>query len=219
MIKFNNKVAVFLMIAGFLSIAPNLVFQAQGGTHSGAIRSTITGGGYTYMEIEEGGNKFWIAAPQISVKVGQHVKFSEQLWMHNFKSKALNRVFDKILFVDRVRISSSASDTAPPSSAPVKAEGRYTVEELFSRKNELNGKVVEVRGKVVKVSENIMGMSWIHIQDGTGSKGSNDIVFRSKTEKAPVGSTVTAKGTLAADKDFGMGYFYPAIVENSTFSK
>lgn len=105
-----------------------------------------------------------------------------------------------------------------PKSAP-EAAGTYTVAEIYSKKAELKGRLVKVRGNVVKVSANIMGKTWVHIQDGTGAEGSNKVVFRCQNESPAVGSVVTAQGTLEIDKDFGYGYFYPVIVEDSTFSK
>lgn len=115
-------------------------------------------------------------------------------------------------------ITVSSAVAASPDSAP-EAAGTYTVAEIYSRKSELKGRLVKVRGNVVKVSANIMGKMWVHIQDGTGLEGGNKIVFRSQKESPAVGSVVTAQGRLETDKDFGAGYFYPVIVEDSTFSK
>lgn len=97
-------------------------------------------------------------------------------------------------------------------------EGELHVADIFAKKNELKGKVITLHGNVVKVSDGIMGKSWIHIQDGSGGNETNDIVFTSATQTAKVGDHVTAKGTVAVDKDFGSGYFYPVIVEEATFS-
>lgn len=108
--------------------------------------------------------------------------------------------------------------SAQKQAAPQAAKGSYTVADLFAKKQELNGKIVTIKGNVVKVSDGIMGKSWIHIQDGTGGKETNDIVFTSSTQTATVGDHVTAKGTVAIDKDFGYGYFYSVIVEDATFS-
>lgn len=105
-----------------------------------------------------------------------------------------------------------------PGSEPGTAR-TYTVAEIYSKKSELKGSLVKVHGNVVKVSQNIMGRNWVHIQDGTGSEGSNKVVFRSLNEVPAVGSVVDAQGTLEIDKDFGFGYFYSVIVEDSTFSK
>ncbi|MDD2951352.1 MAG: hypothetical protein PHU29_11250 [Sulfuricurvum sp.] len=131
---------------------------------------------------------------------------------------------DKIEEANQVPVKSpstaQAQESVQPSlnmSAP-HTDGSLSVADLYSKKGELNGKVVTITGNVVKVSDGIMGKSWIHIQDGTGSKETNDIVFTSATQTAQVGDHVTAKGTLHIDKDFGYGYFYPVIVEEATFS-
>lgn len=239
-----SKIILFLMAALFLGTT----YQAIGapskqGMHSGVVLTTIHSGGYIYLEVEEDGDKFWVAAPNADIKVGAQVNFADETWMQDFTSKTLNRTFDKILFVSNLTSSNSGvssspqqpsnennapgsygipkSKTAEPpiSGSIAKAEGGYTVEELFSRKEELKGKVVKVRGKVVKVSRFIMGKNWVHIKDGTGMKDTSDITFTSETETAEVGSIVTAEGTLAVEKNFGGGYLYSVIVENATFSK
>ncbi|OGQ55589.1 MAG: hypothetical protein A2W66_01280 [Deltaproteobacteria bacterium RIFCSPLOWO2_02_56_12] len=96
----------------------------------------------------------------------------------------------------------------------------YTVAELYQKSATLDKKEVVVRGLVVKVSAEIMGKNWIHLQDGSGdpSKGTNDIVVTSQ-ELPAVGDTVTARGALSKDKDFGYGYNYPVIVEQASIKK
>ncbi|MDD5156652.1 hypothetical protein [Sulfurimonas sp.] len=98
------------------------------------------------------------------------------------------------------------------------ASGGLTIADLYAKKSELSGKVISIHGNVVKVSEAIMGKNWIHIQDGSGTKETSDIVFTSDTQSAKVGDHITAKGKVAIDKDFGYGYFYSVIVEEATFS-
>ena len=68
--------------------------------------------------------------------------------------------------------------------------------------------------KVVKSLSGIMGTNWLHIQDGTGEPGANDLTVTSDTV-APVGATVLVEGVLVLDKDFGSGYRYAVIVENA----
>ena len=100
------------------------------------------------------------------------------------------------------------------------AAGGVTVADLWSRRSALAGKTVVVRGKVVKFLGNIMGLNWVHLQDGTGAAGdgTNDITVTTSGEAHP-GDIVTATGTLAIDKDFGAGYRYGAIVESATLAK
>lgn len=116
---------------------------------------------------------------------------------------------------------SAKADISMPEqvAADAKAVGSFKVADLFAKREELSGKIVEVKGNVVKVSENIMGRSWVHIQDGSGAEGTNDIIFTTTGAFPQVGSIATAKGKVAAAKDFGYGYFYPVIVEGAVFSK
>lgn len=93
-----------------------------------------------------------------------------------------------------------------------KPEGGMTVAELYAGKAELAGQAVTVRGKVVKVNAGIMGRNWIHVRDGSGAEGTNNLAVT--TDQLPtVGDVVLLTGTLEADKDFGMGYTYELIIE------
>ena len=71
-----------------------------------------------------------------------------------------------------------------------------------------------IRGKVVKYNAEIMGRNWLHIQDGTGAIGGNDLLITS-SDKAKVGDTVLIVGTVAINKDFGAGYKYRVLVEDA----
>ena len=95
-----------------------------------------------------------------------------------------------------------------------KPKGGKTVAELYAEKSSLSGKEVTVRGKVVKFSANIMGKNWIHLQDGTGAEGSNDLTITTGSS-AKVGDTVVASGVFAVNKDLGYGYKYDIIVEDA----
>lgn len=220
-----------LMLAGWMAVAA-LFFNsspalAVGPTvHTATVLETMNSGGYTYLKVDEDGKVFWAAAPAAQVKVGDQVNFTEQMKKVNFTSPSLNRTFDELMFVSGLGGGSAArgapassSTTAAVSEPIAKVEGGYTVEEIFAQKEALKGKPIKVRGKVVKVSKNIMGLNWIHIQDGTGAEGADRLIFRSKTGVVDVGSVVTAEGTLDTDKDFGYGYKYSVLVENATFAE
>lgn len=70
----------------------------------GVVVSTLDTAGYTYMELENGGKRFWIAAPTTKVKVGDHIRFVENMRMHNFTSKTLNRTFNQLIFVTSTQV-------------------------------------------------------------------------------------------------------------------
>ena len=97
-----------------------------------------------------------------------------------------------------------------------KAEGGKTIQEIFDEKAALAGSKVTVRGKAVKVNAGIMGKNWVHVRDGSGANGDNDLTVTTTSPSLPdVGDTVLVTGTLALDQDFGMGYQYAVIVQDA----
>ena len=123
-------------------------------------------------------------------------------------------------------MAAGAEATAPhptpaPAGAPVdvsgvaRAEGGKTVAEVFAEKDSLAGKPVTLRGKVVKSNIGIMGKNWIHVRDGSGTDGSNDLTVTTVTAQPNVGDTVVITGPVSLNKDFGMGYQYDVIVEDA----
>jgi hypothetical protein len=96
-----------------------------------------------------------------------------------------------------------------------KAEGGKTVAEVFAEKDALGGQKVTVRGKVVKVNAGIMNTNWLHVRDGSGAEGTNDLTVTTAGNVPGVGDTVLLTGTVALNKDFGMGYSYDVIVEDA----
>ena len=73
--------------------------------HKGKVVSTMDAAGYTYIEVEEKGQKLWVAVMQAKVKAGDEVEFPDSPPMENFYSKTLNRTFDKIIFSPALRIN------------------------------------------------------------------------------------------------------------------
>ena len=95
---------------------------------------------------------------------------------------------------------------------------KKTVEAVYMEKTALKGKQVTVSGKVVKVNNGIMKRNFLHIQDGTGKKDTNDLIVTSN-QTAEVGDDITITGTVVLDTDFGFGYKYPLLVEKSSIKK
>ena len=114
---------------------------------------------------------------------------------------------------------------APVEAAKIKvkkAEGAdgKTVSEVFARKASLKGTSVAVRGKVVKYNAGIMGKNWVHLRDGSGSREKkDDDITVTTSDSAPVGTVIVARGIVHVDRDFGLGYAYPVIIEDAKISK
>ena len=205
---------------------------AMGGEAStaGKVVETMDAGQYTYVLVDEGAKKVWAAGPKTTVAVGDEVVLPEGAAMKNFHSDTLNRTFDVVYFVQEIqvlrgdaakgRIAAAHSAVVKDASGAVdlsnikKADGGETVAELFAKKPDLVGKDIAVRGRVVKFTPSVMGKNWIHIKDGTGSAGTDDLAVTTSSS-AKVGDMVLVRGKLSTDKDFGFGYKYDLIVENA----
>jgi len=211
----------------------------------GTVKETVDSGGYTYLLLASEKGDVWAAAKQFSVAVGDEVEVAGMTPMNNFHSKTLDRTFEEIQFVARAKVvgaettakASQPSSAVPSSHPPIGGNESaspesenpqakitplpdgLTVAQLFEKKAELSGKTVKFRGRVVKANKAIMAKNWMHIQDGTGEPGSNDITVTSKTGYAEVGTIVTVEGTVALEKDFGAGYKYDVIVEDATIKE
>ena len=204
------------------------------GVHAVKVLDRIDASNYSYLQVSENGNDYWIAAPQIKVDKGETVYFSQSMEMTNFHSKSLNRTFDKILFVQNVSKtppsasgmeqqnvksahSGASSDTREDVSVKPLKNGE-TVAQVYKDRKELAGKIVKIKGKVTKYNPNIMGRNWIHIQDGTGGKKNFDLLVTSN-QSAKVGETVVVEGRVVVDKDFGAGYSYSVLLEDGKISQ
>jgi hypothetical protein len=75
-----------------------------GAGRKGKVLQTMDAGTYTYLEVEEKGQKLWIAALKIKLSKGDIVEFPDSKPMENFESKTLKRTFDKIIFAESIRV-------------------------------------------------------------------------------------------------------------------
>jgi hypothetical protein len=75
---------------------------ANGG--QGKVVQTMHASSYTYMEVDTGGKKVWIAANAMQVNNGDTVRWNDAAVMKNFTSNTLHRTFDEILFVSAVQL-------------------------------------------------------------------------------------------------------------------
>jgi hypothetical protein len=198
---------------------------------SGRVIETMNAGSYTYVQVDTGEEKIWAAAPLLQVQVGDVVTLPAGLPMRNYRSETLDRSFDVVYFVGGIQVEDRGEGAAKlPEGHPrdgdradpvptdfsgiLRPDGGKTVEELFQEKESLAGQEVVVRGRVVKFLSEIMDRNWIHLQDGTGSTGSNDLTVTTRAS-AKIGDTVLVRGKLTVDRDFGFGYQYDVMIEDA----
>jgi len=233
------RISIVILVLVIAGIGFTVETKAQGKLEeqavlAGKVVETMNSGGYTYVRIENAGKKTWLAIPEAKVKTGETLSFLPGLEMQNFESKTLKRKFDSIIFSGG--IAGKAGTAAQPKDSGSKGKvvaaaekitvekavglNAHTVADIYKNSKSLSKKQVVVKGKVVKASAGIIQRNWIHIQDGTGDaqKGTNNLVTTS-SELPAVGDIVTATGTLILDKDFGSGYKYAVIIENTKYKK
>ncbi len=192
--------------------------------HEVQVEEKMDASSYSYLKVNENGNSYWIAVPTMDVKPGEKIYFSKSMEMKDFKSETLGRTFESVLFVDDASKDAIGQEVASPHSkistgkdVSIKVEplkDGYSVEQIYNKKSSLVNKIVKVKGVVVKINKDIMNTNWIHIQDGTGNDGTHDLLVTSDTVPE-VGQTIIAEGKVISDKDFGAGYFYSVLLENS----
>lgn len=203
--------------------------SAAGDSFTGVVIETMDAGGYTYVHVDTGEEKIWAAGPQQAMEVDTIVIIGKNMPMPEFSSESLDRTFDLLYFVTdfgegtaetQAAASGDPHAGAVTPSAPANVDlagiqaADHTVAAIYAQKAELSGKPVRVRGKVVKAMSGIMGANWLHIQDGTGEAGTNDLTVTT-SQIAEVGATVVVEGVLVMDRDFGSGYKYAVIIENA----
>lgn len=195
---------------------------------TGIVSQSMNGAGYTYMLVSEGGDSIWIACPEVRVNVGDRVYFAEGMPMPGYESKSLNKKFDMVYFIpgisltkeglqrqqyDQQTAKKSVEDSSTINLAGIK-KADLTIGEIYDNRRTLHGASIAVRGKVIKYSPGLLGYNWIQLQDGSGTTGSNDLIITTK-DKARFGDTITARGRITVNKDYGYGYVYDVIMEDA----
>ena len=200
---------------------------AAAGNFTGKVVETMDAATYTYALIDTGAAKAWVAAPQFIVKTGDTLAVADAMPMNDYRSKTLNRTFDVVYFSGNVRVNgkpgiapaAAAATPAAPKAANLanipRAPNGQTVAEILIGKNKFAGQPIAIRARVVKYNAQILGKNWLHLRDGSGGEGTNDLTVTTNAE-VKVGDLVLVTGKLTTDRDFGSGYTYAAIVENAT---
>lgn len=180
---------------------------------------------YTYLNVSEEGNQFWIAIPRKEVEKGGTYYYRGGLKKTNFKSVEHDRVFETVYLVSDVAKDPSMIGMAvqnPHEGMSMPAEGGkiepppggIKISELVNNKEKYDGKTVRVRGRVVKINNMIMNRNWIHLKDGSLEEEGMDLTVTT-TDNVAMGHVVAFEGVIAVNKDFGAGYKYEIIMENA----
>ena len=241
--KMKNKMKLFTVLFSILMLVSckdkgnysKIDYEttaAKSDVHKIVVKESLDGGTYTYLNVEENGNTYWMAIPNTQVKVGDTYYYDGGMLMKDFESKQLEKTFDVITFAEGIRTTEKTAESNqanphenvnanPAFNVDVKIEkpeNGTSLGELLSDKKSFSGKSIIVKGQVVKVNNGIMDKNWVHIVDGTKFENKGDLTITT-SELVKVGDTVTFKGKVALDKEFGKGYIYPIILEEGELIK
>jgi len=226
---FNRTFAEIYFVNAYVvtGAVPAVATPPPGDDISGTVVETMDAGGYTYARLDRNGTSLWVAGPTTRLAVGTSLGRMKGSLMTGFHSDTLDRTFDQIYFINAfdptaVRSTTKAITPTPPPSEPAVAvdkvapvAGGKSIAQVFADKDALAGKTVAVRGKVVKLNNGILDRNWIHLRDGTGAAGTDDLLITTQGT-ANLGDIVVARGTVATHKDFGANYKYDVVVEDAT---
>ena len=196
---------------------------AASNTHEVVVLEKIAAGGYIYLKVSEKDKEYWMAIPGRPIEIGATYYYDQGMEMGKFESKSLKRTFENIVFAQGISENKDAVKTAKKkivnkgNSKVVnidKAANGIRVAELFENPEAYQNKEVIIKAQVVKVNNGIMGVNFIHLQDGTKGNDQFDITVTSN-DRFIVGSVVTIKGTVVLNKDFGAGYSYDVLIEKA----
>jgi hypothetical protein len=204
-------------------------------TLSGKILEKLSVPSYSYLHLDTGSDKVWVAVPTATVAVGDRVTVERAMLMSGFRSTALKRDFDRVYFGTLGgapgHAPTAAHGTPAPSAAlPVvpdklaKASGpnARTVQEVITQAKTLQGRTASVRGVVVKTNSGILGKTWIHLRDGSGAEAdkTHDLTATLPANETPkLGETVVVHGSVATNRDVGGGYLFPVLLEGTRLER
>ncbi|MCB2219981.1 MAG: hypothetical protein KQI35_06255 [Bacteroidetes bacterium] len=187
---------------------------------------------YTYLHVRERDKSQWLAVPKINAQVGEEYFYQGGNVMTDFRSATLSRTFDSLLFLGGIVnanpnksepsgilfIEKSTSKGTKIDLEIMPLEDEISINELYANREKYADKIVRIRAQVTQFSDSIMGKNWIHMQDGSEYNGVFDLVATSE-KFISVGEIAVFEGKILLNKDFGFGYFYEILMEETQIEK
>lgn len=220
------------VIAPSIQVTDNPSNSDNNEFHKVLVNEVLPAERYVYLNVSEGDLKYWIATRKQEIKKGENYFYKGGLLKTNFESKEYNKVFDTIYLISNlvsqdhsertVNLNTSVKKSEPITQKEdipthtdkiIEHKGSIKIAELVKDPKKYEGHTIQISGKCIKTNPNIMGLNWIHIQDG--SKDDFDLIVTSNTH-VPEGKTVTFRAIVTLNKDFGAGYKFDLILENGT---
>ena len=176
------------VLVGRMTLTPSVpvVEKQSAGVLSGRVAEVLQVPQYTYLRFDSGE---WAAvSSEPTLRVGQDVRVSVQTEMNDFSSPSLGRSFARIAF------------------GSIEGDKPLRVHEVIEERAKLNGRRVTVKGTVDRVNE-VQGKHYVHLKEG------DDDLLCISDLTIEKGAEVTIEGTVALDKNVGMGV-NPVVLED-----
>ena len=233
------KIALILLFC-MISLVPDV--SAEDATsqsdipHIATIVELLPAGKYTYLKLDEQGKEVWIATTNkllvTSVSIGDKLEYKGGIPMSDFKSAALQKTFESILFVSRIKVLSKSPENIPGHDQYIKEQNKVveadppekgeigevkegrTISDIFINKEKLKDKEVTLRAKVMKINAKILNRNWITLRDGTGVAPDDKITFTTK-KNVQINDVLTIRGFVRTDVNFANMYRYSVLIEDA----
>jgi hypothetical protein len=180
---------------------------AQPVVKKGTVAETMDAGGYTYILVDDGKDKTWVATLQSKVNTGQEVAYYDGMVMENFVSKSLNRTFDKIVFSSGLAGQETAA-TAPATAGQTASSESF--DQALRSEQGMGGPATIGSGS----RKAVVPFAEIHVDKATGD---NSYTVGELYEKAKEldGKTVKVRGKIVKISSNIMGRNWIHIQDGS----
>ncbi len=179
---------------------------------------------YLYLRVREGDREYWIATNKRDLGQQETYYYNEALMRTEFRSEALDRVFDTLYLVTRIVPESGrkslesggynphspqAGTEAPSGSAPFHSGAKpASIAQLLAQPADFADQWVSVEGRCERVNYGILGRNWVHLKADSGE----ELVVTTQ-DSVPLNAAVNMRGIVRLDRDFGAGYTYALMLE------
>ena len=96
--------ALFAFTAAAVVVPESNAIAAAQYSNKGKVLEIMDASIYTYMQVSGDKGPIWVAASKTAVAKGDTISYLDGNVMTNFTSKSLNRTFDTIIFLDKVKV-------------------------------------------------------------------------------------------------------------------
>lgn len=184
---------------GWANAAPTVVERA------------LDHGQHQVLQVRQGELRTWIQVPDVDAVPGDYILLGQGTARRDVALPGVDERADVVVDIPHARVVDAATAERTVSSAvPV---GAVPIGTVYAELDARADKEIVVYGTVVKATSAI-GSVWVHLQDGTGTSGTDDLTLKTDAMVA-VGARIGFRGILRKDVDLGFGYTYEALVEDA----